>query len=100
MGRNESDRDYGPLVIRLKKPAASATAFHLDVLGKAGRGSLLITCGERRYTIPFADVKAGKRVTTRLSQPVGKQPVTLQAIPSDPGGVAYVVFRTITLESR
>lgn len=98
VGRNETNRDYGPLVIRLEKPTANATALHLDVLGKAGRGSLLITCGERRYTIPFADIKAGKTVTTRLSQPVGKQPVTVQAIPSDPAGVGYVVFRKITLE--
>jgi hypothetical protein len=99
-GRNQLDRDFGPLVIRLEKPAGMATALHLDVLGKAGRGSLLVTVGKQRHMVPFDDIKSGKTLTTKFTRPIGRQPVTLQAISEKPGGIAYVVFRTITLETR
>jgi len=60
---------------------------------------VLITSGKHRHTVPFADIKGGKTLTTKFARPVGQQPVTLQAIPETPGGIAYVVFRTITLET-
>jgi len=100
VGRNRAHPDYGSLVIRLENPTPNATALHLDVLGMAGRGKLLITSGRQRYSIPFADIKAGEALITRFDRPLGKQAVTLRTTSSDPGGVAYLVFRTITLETR
>ncbi len=99
VGRNQADQDYGPVVVRLERPNPKATVVHLDVLGVAGKGSLMIFCGEKRHMIPFADIKSGQRLRIQLSQPIGKQSVRLEAGPDEPGGVAYVVYRVITLGS-
>ena len=99
VGRNQAHPDYGPVVVLLESPDPKATVVHLDVLGLAGKGSLVIFCGEKRHTIPFADIKSGQTLRTRLSQPIGKQGVRLEARPDEPGGVAYVVYRVITLGS-
>ena len=66
-------------------------------LGLAGKGSLVIFCGEDRHTIPFATIKSVQALRTRLSQPIGKQRIRLEAKPDEPGGVAYVVYRVISL---
>ena len=99
VGRNQAHPDYGPVVVLLESPDPKATVVHLDVLGLAGKGSLVIFCGEKQHTIPFADIESGQTLRTRLSQPIGKQGVRLEARPDEPGGVAYVVYRVITLGS-
>jgi hypothetical protein len=99
VGRNESHEDYGPVVAVLENPDPKATVVGLDILGLAGKGSLVVFCGEKRHTIPFADIKAGQALKIHLSQPIGTRRVGLEARPDEPGGVGYVVYRVITLGS-
>ena len=100
VGRNSADRDYGPLTMQLEAPPAGANVLQLEVLGRAGSGELVVSCGPQRSTIPFDDLPAGQTRTVRFPRPFGKHVVRLQTTASESAGVAYVVFRKITLESR
>ena len=100
VGRNSADRDYGPLTMQLETPPAGATALQLEVLGRAGRGELVVSCGPQRSSIPFDDLPAGQMRTVRFPRPLGKHVVRVQTTAAEPGGVAYVVFRKMTLGTR
>ena len=97
VGRNRVHRDYGPAVVLLENPNPKATVVQLDVLGLAGTGALVIFCGEERHAIPFASIRSGQMLKTQLSQPIGKRSIRLQASPDKVDGVAYVVYREISL---
>ena len=100
VGCNRADRDYGALTVDLVTPPADATVAHLEVLGLAGVGDLVLTVGAQRIAVPFTELVSGQTRTIPFARPLGKQTVRLQATPRAPGGVAYLVFRTITLETR
>ena len=100
VGRNSADRDYGPLTMQLEATPAEATVLQLEVLGRAGRGELVVSCGPQRSSIPFDDLPAGQMRTVRFPRPLGKHVVRVQTTAAEPGGVAYVVFRKMTLETR
>ena len=74
--------------------------LQLEVLGFAGMGTLTVTSGSQRLSIPFTELSAGKTHSLAFESPVSKQVVRLETRPDPPGGVAYVVFRTIRLSHR
>lgn len=100
VGRNRTDQDYGTVTVQLESPPAKARVLQLEVLGFAGSGTLTVTSGSQRLSIPFAELTAGKTQSISFQAPVGKQVVRLQTSPTSPRGVAYVVFRTIRLADR
>ena len=100
VGRNRADQDYGTVTVQLESPPAKARLLQLEVLGFAGSGTLTATSGPQRLSIPFAELSPGQTQTISFQAPVGKQVVRLQTSPTPPGGVAYVVFRTIRLADR
>tara|TARA_B100000029_G_scaffold25552_1_gene25161 strand:+ start:2286 stop:3413 length:1128 start_codon:yes stop_codon:yes gene_type:complete len=99
-GRNRADKDYGAVTVQLESPPAKAMVLQLEVLGFAGTGTLTVTSGSQRLSIPFTELSAGKTLSLSFESPVSKQVVRLDTRPDPPGGVAYVVFRTIRLSDR
>ncbi|MEE3369132.1 MAG: transglutaminase domain-containing protein [Planctomycetota bacterium] len=100
VGRNRADKDYGTVTVQLESPPVEAMTLQLEVLGFAGNGTLTVTSGSQRLSIPFAELFAGQTRTISFKAPVGKQVVRLQTSPTPAGGVAYVVFRTLRLTNR
>ena len=97
VGRNQAHQDFGPVVVLLENPNSKATVVYMNILGLAGKGSLVLFCDEKRHTTPFVDIKSGQTLEIRLPQPVGRQRIRLEARPEKAGGVAYVVYRAISL---
>ena len=100
VGRNRADKDYGAITVQLESPPAKARVLQLEVLGFAGNGTLTVTSGSQRLSIPFAELSAGQTKTISFKASLGKQTVQLQTIPTPAEGVAYVVFRTLRLTNR
>ena len=99
IGRNRLHPDYGPLIMKLQEPPPDVTKLHLDVLGSAGQGKLVIHHGQDKHTISFTDIASGDTLHIALTPLKGPQSLTLQIQSTVPGGIAYLVFQTITLET-
>ncbi len=95
VGRNDSNRDYGPVSVVLECPDSQARTVSMDVLGLAGSGALVVICGKTRIEVPFAQITGGQQLNVPLRASIGNQPVRLETHSSSPKGVAYVVFRFI-----
>ena len=95
VGLNTKNQDYGAIEVQLQDAIAGSTMLELEVLGKAGNGTVVISDGKQQKRLPMSALKVGTNVI-KLNQSTGDTRITI-SIDVDPLiGVGYVVYSRIT----
>ena len=101
LGRNDANRDFGPIELVLLRVEAGARELRIQVSGVAGTGTLVVadqSGGE--VSVSLVQLQGGKETALDLSGlEVGKT-LDVQVRPTMAGGVGYVVYSQITLLPR
>lgn len=94
LGLNTKDQDYGAIRVQLSDTAVGSTAITLEVLGKAGNGTVIISNGNKDTRLPMSTLNVGTNLI-ELDAPTGNTPLII-SIEVDPTvGVGYVVYSSI-----
>jgi hypothetical protein len=95
VGLNTKNQDYGAIQVQLQDTVAGLTTLELEILGKAGNGTVVISDGKQQKRLPMSTLNVGTNVI-KLNQPTGDTRITI-SIDVDPLiGVGYVVYSSIT----
>ncbi len=95
VGLNTKNQDYGAIEVQLQDAVEGSTIVELEVLGKAGNGTVVISDGKQQKRLPMSTLNVGTNVI-KLNQPTGDTRIMI-SIDVDPViGVGYVVYSSIT----
>ena len=97
VGLNTKKQDYGAIRVQLPDAAVESNTVELEVLGKAGNGTVVLSSGEQQTRLPMSALNVGTNVI-KLHQPT-REPGIMVSIDVDPAiGVGYVVYSSIQVK--
>ena len=97
VGLNTKNQDYGAIEVHLQDAVAGSTMVEIEVLGKAGSGTVVISDGKQQKRLLMSTLNVGTNVI-KLDQPTGDTRIMI-SIDVDPLiGVGYVVYSSITVK--
>lgn len=99
LGRNEKNKDYGPISLELIRGDVVPKLLRLHVRGLVGRGQLVVAAGERggQVATPLVQLKAGKVIQVNLEglKLSAGQSLTIRVDAESADEIAYVVYSQI-----
>ncbi len=97
VGLNTKNQDYGAIEVQLQDSLAESTIVELEVLGKAGNGTVVISDGKQQTRLPMSALNVGTNVI-KLQQPTSDTRVIISIDVDAVIGVGYVVYSSITVK--
>ena len=94
VGLNSKKQDYGAIQVQLLDTVVGSTMIALEILGKAGSGTVVLSNAKQQTRIPMSTLNVGTNLI-ELDQPTSG-PSLIISIDVDPTlGVGYVVYSNI-----
>ena len=94
IGLNTKDQDYGAIRVQLVDIVVGSNTIELEVIGKAGSGTVILSNGKQQTRLPMSTLNVGTNYI-KLNKPTS-DPSLIISIDVDPViGVGYVVYSSI-----
>ena len=94
IGLNTKDEDYGAIRVQLLDTVTGSNTIELEVLGKAGNGTVVLSNGKHQTRLPMSTLNVGINLI-KLAKPTSV-PALIISIDVDPAiGVGYLVYSSI-----